>query len=168
MSLTTGAEAPAFSACNASDMALVTDAAFANKTVVLSFFPAAFSGSPSEGCEMQLCGVNSLVGDAPSDVAFYGVSGDMPFASAAFATKLDLKYPLLCDPTLVTCKSYVGLCEFGAFLKEHGVSDALHGVVTSNRGCVIIKDGKVLYSFSGDGHPGKMPSLADIRAAIGM
>lgn len=117
---------------------------------------------------MQLCGINSLVEAAPSDVEFYGVSGDLPFASAAFAKKLDLKYPLLSDPTLTTCKRYVGICEFGAFLKEHGISDALSGAISSNRGCVIVKDGKVLYAFSGDGHPGKMPSLGDIRAAIGM
>lgn len=168
MSLKAGDAAPSFSACNPADMKLITSSDFADKTVVLSFFPAAFSGSPSEGCEMQLCGVNSLVDSAGSSVAFYGVSGDLPFASAAFKEKLALSYPLLSDPTLRTCKPFVGECAFGAFLKEHGVSDALEGVVTTNRGCVVIKDGKVLYAFSGEGHPGKMPSLAEIKKAIAL
>eukprot|EP00177_Eucheuma_denticulatum_P002060 GFKZ01003686.1.p1 GENE.GFKZ01003686.1~~GFKZ01003686.1.p1 ORF type:complete len:169 (-),score=22.83 GFKZ01003686.1:1467-1973(-) len=168
MAVSTGSAAPEFTACNSADFSLVTDAMFSGKTVVLAFFPAAFSGSPEQGCEMQLCGLNSLVKGAPANTLFYGVSGDMPFASEAFSKKLELDYPLLSDPTLATCKRYVGVCEFGAFLKEVGVSDALPGVVSCNRGCVVVKDGTVVYSFSGDGHPGKMPPLGDIRTAIGM
>lgn len=117
---------------------------------------------------MQLCGVNSLVADS-ENVQWFGVSGDLPFANQAFAKKLNLDFPLLSDPTLSSCARYVGLCNFGDFLADAGISSALRGVQTSNRGCVVLdENGDVVYAFSGEGHPGLQPKLADIRKAIGM
>ena len=113
---------------------------------------------------MQLCGVNSLVDKTDSSkVVFYGVSGDLPFANAAFAKKLDLKFPLLSEPSLKMCKEYVGTLDFGGLFD----SGALKGATTSNRGCVIVdEEGKVVYSFSGDGNPGKQPSLKEIKEKL--
>lgn len=82
----------------------------------------------------------------------------------------NLRYPLLSDPSRASCRRYVGECDLGAFLAQVGVSDALKdGAVTANRGCVVLDEaGKVVYAFSGEGHPGKMPPLAEIRAALGV
>lgn len=162
-----GDAAPAFAGCGP-DLKLVTNEAFAGKTVVLSFFPASFSGAPDDGCEMQLCSMNAVAAAADKEkFAFYGVSGDLPFANKAFAQKLALSFPLLSDPTLATCARFVGKCAFGSFFSEHSISDALEGCVTSNRGCVVVgSDGKVVYAFSGDGHPGKQPDMSVIRKIV--
>lgn len=162
-----GSDAPLFSACDG-NLKLVTNGSFAGKMTVLSFFPASFSGAPDDGCEMQLCGMNAVAADADaSSVVFYGVSGDLPFANNAFAKKLGLTFQLLSDPTLVTCARYVGKCAFGSFFEKHGISNALEGCMTTNRGCVIIDtSGKVVYSFSGDGHPGKQPDMSAVRKIV--
>ncbi len=165
--LAEGADAPEFYACSP-DMKAVTNAAFAGKTVILSFFPAAFSGGPEDGCEMQLCGMSHVASTADKEkFVFYGVSGDLPFANKAFGKKLDLCFPLLSDPSMETCERYVGKCGLGAFLKEHGITDALDGAITSARGCVVIDPaGKVLYAFSGHDHPGRQPDMAAIRKIV--
>lgn len=167
MTLEVGSEAPEFLAAGP-DLSPVTNATFAGKTTVLSFFPAAFSGGAEEGCEMQLCSMSALASGADKEkYAFYGVSGDLPFANSAFAKKIDICFPLLSDPTLATCGRYVGKCAFGAFLKEVGMSTALDGAMTSPRGCVVVGgDGKVLYAFSGGDHPGKQPDMDAIKKIV--
>lgn len=160
-----GDPVPEFSACTNS-FSTITHQDFGNKTVVLSFFPAAFSGSPSEGCEMQLCGMNAVMEQADKNILFYGVSGDLPFANKAFGEKHSLNYELLSDPGLTSCERYVGLCNLGQFLSEAGVGVGLKGVNTSARGCVIIKDAKVVYAFSGGDHPGKQPDMKKVRELL--
>lgn len=167
MAVEVGSKAPEFHAC-APDLSAVANEAFAGKTVVLSFFPAAFSGAPDDGCEMQLCSMSALAATADKEkYVFYGISGDLPFANKAFGKKLELVFPLLSDPTLATCDRYVGKCEFGEFFAKHGISTALKGAVCTNRGCVILDpEGKVVYSFSGNGHPGEQPDMAVVRKLI--
>lgn len=113
---------------------------------------------------MQLCGAGSLVDKVDSEkVVFYGCSGDLPFANKAFAEKLGLKYKLLSDPTLAMCKAYVGLCDFGEVIP----TGSLKGTKTTNRGCVVIDpEGKVIFSFSGNGDPGKQPSLSEMKQVL--
>uniref|UniRef100_A0A7S1T4G2 Thioredoxin domain-containing protein n=1 Tax=Compsopogon caeruleus TaxID=31354 RepID=A0A7S1T4G2_9RHOD len=150
----------------------ITEAEIHGKTAVFAFFPAAFSGGPEEGCEMQLCGLNSLVAEGgplhdKSKFITFGVSGDLPFANQAFGNKLHLDFPLLSDPTLAFCERAVGKCHFGEFLKDHKVSRALVGALTTNRGCLIVNPGgEIIYSFSSDGHPGLQPSLSEIRDLV--
>jgi len=162
-----GEKAPSFMACD-TNLKAVTNESFSGKTVVLSFFPAAFSGGPEEGCEMQLCAMGAVASEADKEkTLFYGISGDLPFANGAYAKKLELPFELLSDAALTSCDKYVGKCDIGAFFKEHGISSALEGAVTTNRGCVVINgEGEVVYSFSGDGHPGKMPDLAAVKKLV--
>lgn len=116
---------------------------------------------------MQLCAISHLASEHPS-TKFYAVSGDLPFANDAFKRRLDLSFDVLSDPRLDTCDKWVGRCRLGNFLKEAGVSDALEGVETCARGCVVVKEGVVVYVTSGGDDPGKMPDLGEVKKALGV
>uniref|UniRef100_A0A7S0ZJX5 Thioredoxin domain-containing protein n=1 Tax=Timspurckia oligopyrenoides TaxID=708627 RepID=A0A7S0ZJX5_9RHOD len=142
---------------------------YSGKYVVLCFFPMSFSGNANDGCELQLCSMNHLYTTEcdPDVIKVFGVSLDGPFPNGAFESKLGLQFPLLSDPTGSTVETYVGKCEFGKFFKENKISNAIDGMITSNRGCVVINpEGKVVYSFSGNGHPGLQPNLNEIKSVL--
>merc|ERR1711991_841558 len=137
---------------------------FKGKKLILAFFPAAFSGAPDDGCEMQLCGINQF----SKDFSIIGVSKDVPFALNAFKSKISLDFPLACDPTGKTCEMFVGNHDFGAFLDKVGVTTNFAGFSASNRGCVIIgEDGKIIYKYVSE-HVGVQPPLKEIKAALGI
>lgn len=72
---------------------------------MLAFFPNAFSGAPDDGCEMQLCSLKPL---AAEGVKVFGISHDWAFQQKAFHAKIELNYPLLCDPSRATIEEFVG------------------------------------------------------------
>lgn len=172
MSLRVGDKAPEFTLCSypSKGFAPVSLSALKGKTVVLAFYPATFSGSQSEGCEMQLCGLGSLLDLVDSTkVVFYAVSGDSPFSQEAFAKQLNLKYECLCDPSLKASEKFVGVLNLGQFLAEKGISDALGDFNASNRGCVIIgADQTIKYITSGNGNPMIQPDLSEIKKVLGI
>lgn len=72
----------------------VSLADFAGKTLIVAFYPAAFTGV----CEKELCTFrDSLAALNSSDATVLGISVDAPFANAAFAERNGLNFPLLSD-----------------------------------------------------------------------
>ena len=88
-----GESAPNFTLKNTSkeDVSL---ADYAGKTVILAFYPGAFTGV----CDTEMCSFQdylSKLNESNSDVI--GISVDYPWANAEFASKYNLKFELLSD-----------------------------------------------------------------------
>jgi peroxiredoxin len=133
MAITVGSKAPSFKLYN-TDRKEISSNDFAGKTIVLHFFPAAFTGV----CTQQVC-------SSRDDIGFYndlgavviGISVDMPFSLKAFKEKHEINYELLSDFNKLTIHEYdMYHCNFICGIK--GV--AKRGVV------VIDKNGMVVYS----------------------
>jgi len=133
MALAAGSKAPAFKLYN-TDRKEVSSNDLAGKTIVLHFFPAAFTGV----CTEQVC-------NSRDDLGFYndlgavviGISVDMPFSLKAFKEKHNINFELLSDFNKLTIHEYeMYHCNFICGIK--GV--AKRGVV------VIDKNGLVAYS----------------------
>src|SRR6266704_6392813 len=76
---------------------------FGKKNTLLLFFPMAFTGTcTAEMCEVS-AGMNGYIG---LNAAVYGISGDNPFAQAAWAEKENIIVPLLSDYEHNVAKSY--------------------------------------------------------------
>lgn len=136
---------------------------------MLAFFPAAFSGSPNSGCELQLCSLKPV---SEAGVVVYGISGDLPFTQGAWEQKLGLSYPCLFDKDLKVSEQYVGTLDLGAFLDSKGVTKNFGSYKTSPRAVVIVdENGQVIYKWvgqdeKGNAHPGIAVPVAEIKAAL--
>jgi peroxiredoxin len=133
MAIAVGTRAPAIKLFN-TDRKEISLGDFAGKTVILHFFPAAFTGT----CTEQVCSNRD-------DLSFYndlgavviGLSVDMPFSLKIFKEKHNLNFELLSDFNKVTIHEYdMYHCNFTCGIR--GV--AKRGVV------VIDKNGLVAYS----------------------
>uniref|UniRef100_A0A7S0RLU4 glutaredoxin-dependent peroxiredoxin n=1 Tax=Pyramimonas obovata TaxID=1411642 RepID=A0A7S0RLU4_9CHLO len=134
---------------------------------VLAFFPAAFSGDADGGCECQL---NQLASVKAAGVPVIGISKDSPFTMAKWAAATgDLTY--VCDSDNAISEEYVGTFDLGAFLNNLGISKGFK-YVCPNRGCVVVEDGKVVYTWIGQDETGPRPDLLppidEIMAAAGV
>ncbi|MCX6190520.1 MAG: peroxiredoxin [Bacteroidetes bacterium] len=102
MALKVGDKAPEFKLFN-TEKKEVSLSDFKGQTVVLHFFPAAFTG----GCTAQMCTLRD-------DYSFYnnlncvvlGCSCDSPFTLGKFKTEQALEFDLLSDYNKETCKDY--------------------------------------------------------------
>jgi thioredoxin-dependent peroxiredoxin len=85
----------------------------AGKTVVVAWFPKAFTG----GCTKE-CKSLKESGDAirAYDVKYFAASVDDPGTNKKFAESLELDYPILSDPTKQTAAAY-------GVLNQHQVAD---------------------------------------------
>jgi peroxiredoxin len=133
MAIAVGTRAPAIKLFN-TDRKEISLGDFKGKTVILHFFPAAFTGT----CTEQVCSNRD-------DLTFYndlgavviGISVDMPFSLKIFKEKHNLNFELLSDFNKVTIHEYdMYHCNFTCGIR--GV--AKRGVV------VIDKNGIVAYS----------------------
>ena len=67
---------------------------FKGKTVVLAFYPGAFTGV----CDTEMCKLKEdMEAFNEMDTTVLGISVDSPWANAAFAEKYDLNFELLSD-----------------------------------------------------------------------
>jgi peroxiredoxin len=133
MAIAAGSKAPAFKLYN-TDRKEISSDDLAGRTIVLHFFPAAFTGV----CTEQVC-------SSRDDLSFYndlgavviGISVDMPFSLKAFQEKHNINFELLSDFNKRVIHEYdMYHCNFICGLK--GV--AKRGVV------VIDKNGTIAYS----------------------
>jgi peroxiredoxin len=152
MALSVGTKAPDFKLFN-SDKKEVSLSDFAGKNLVISFFPAAFTGV----CTAQMCTNND-------DLSFFnglntsvvGVSVDMPFTLAVFKEKNNINFDLLSDFNKKMIHEYdMYHCNFAFGLK--GV--AKRGVV------VVDKDGVIQYTQVSP-TPGDQVDFAALKAAL--
>ncbi|MEJ0104785.1 MAG: redoxin domain-containing protein [Bacteroidota bacterium] len=133
MAIAVGTKAPAFTLFN-TERKQVSLSDFAGKTLVINFFPAAFTSV----CTAQMCSSRdelSFYNDLGATVI--GISVDMPFSLGAFKEKNKINFELLSDAGKRTIHEYeMYHCNFICDIK--GV--AKRGVI------VIDKSGIVAYA----------------------
>ena len=102
MALTVGTKAPLFKLFN-TERKEVSLAEFAGKTVIIHFFPAAFTGV----CTAQMCSNRdelSLYNEMGATVI--GISVDLPFSLKAFKEQNKINFELLSDFNKQTIHEY--------------------------------------------------------------
>ena len=88
-----GDTAPAFT-LRATDKREVSLSDYAGKTVILAFYPGAFTGV----CDKEMCAFqDNMAALNDADAVVLGISVDSPWANAEFARKYNLEFELLSD-----------------------------------------------------------------------
>lgn len=119
-----------------------TNADLEGGTVVLVFYPAAFSPV----CTDQFQVYEEAMGEITSDGAeIYGVSTDNPYSQTAFRKDRGISTPMLSD-----------FEPKGAASRALGVYFEPGGVAT--RALIVLRDGVVAWSWEGE-HPGVLPGV---------
>ena len=141
--------APDFNLKNAekNDIAL---SSYKGKTVVLAFYPGAFTGV----CDTEMCSLRDSM-DSFNDLnaTVLGISVDSPWANAEFAKKYEINFNLLSDYNRDVSKAYDMIF--------NGLG-GLKGYECSNRGVIIIDgQGLIKYRWVAE-NPGVEPNYSEI------
>lgn len=156
MAIAVGTPAPAFTLKTMTGDGL-KDVSLADmlgsKTIVLLFFPGAFTGV----CTDELCDMtSSLSSYTDLDAVVYGISIDSPFAQDGWAKAKGIEVTLLSDYARKVIKDYgVELPDFAGL----GASSAQRAVF------IIDKDGIVRY-VQVTPTPGELPDMNSVKAAL--
>ena len=148
-----GGQAPDFN-LRSTDGEMVSLSDQSGSTVVLAFFPAAFTGV----CQTEMCTFrDSLAEFNNMNAKVFGISVDPPFSQAEFHSQNDLTFPLLSD---------LG----GATVDAYGVSlpnlAGIEGYNVAQRSVFVIDpNGKIAWSWISDS-PLNEPSYDDIKSAV--
>lgn len=160
MALSTGTKAP--------DFTLVTKGAegpelftlsehIGKKNIVLLFVPMAFTGV----CTEEFCAITSELSEYEAlDATVVGISGDNPFAQAAWAEKEGIKLPLLSDYEHKVSADY-GIA-YEQFLPE---ANLIMGGVSKRSAFVIDKEGTIQYAEAQD-HPKDLPDFDKVKETL--
>lgn len=125
--------------------------------IVLLFVPMAFTGV----CTTELCEISAGLADYQAlDAKVFGISGDNPFAQAAWAAKENITIPLLSDYEHAVAKAY-GVA-YDSFLPE---ANLIMGGVAKRSAFVIDKQGIVRYAEVQD-HPKDLPDFDAVKATL--
>ena len=158
--LTTGSTAPNFnlSSMGADGPEMVSlESALQDGPVVLLFVPAAFTGV----CTKEFCDITASYAEYEAlGATVIGISGDSPFAQAAWAEKEGIKLRLVSDYDHSVARAY-GVA-YDSFLPEKNLP--LSGV-SKRSAFVIAKDGTVAHAEVLES-PGDMPDFAKVKAAL--
>lgn len=155
MALAIGTKAPDFTLQTKTPtglQAVTLSQQYAEKKVVLLFFPLAFTSV----CVDEMCHVNATLAEYEAlNASVYGVSVDSPFSLEKMAEADQLKFPLLSDFNKTVASAYDVL--FEDLLGFKGVA--------KRAAFVIDTDGRILYSDASD-DPKKLPDFDAIKAAL--
>ncbi len=124
------------------DGSTLTNADLAGRTVVLVFYPFAFS----QVCTDQLQIYDEVLGEITADgVEIYAVSTDASCSQTAFRERLGVSIPQLSDfePKGAAARA------LGAYFEPGGMT---------NRAIVVLRDGIVAWSWEGE-TPGELPGV---------
>ena len=141
--------APDFTLKNTSKEA-VTLSEHSGKTVILAFYPGAFTGV----CDKEMCSFQeNLAKLNDCNATVLGISVDSPWANAEFSRRYNLEFELLSDLDRNVVDAYdakfVGL-------------GGIEGYVSANRVVIIIdSDGTVQYRWVAE-NPGVEPDYEEI------
>lgn len=125
--------------------------------VVLLFVPMAFTG----GCTKELCGVTSELSEYNElGAKVIAISGDNPFAQAAWAEKEGIEITLTSDYEHEVAKAY-GVA-YESFIPEKNLN---MGGVPKRSAFVIDAQGIIQYIECND-NPAELPSFTDIKAKL--
>lgn len=152
MALTIGSKAPDFTLIN-TEKKEVSLKDFAGKTLVINFFPAAFTGV----CTEQMCSNRDDLNFYSSlGVTVVGVSVDMPFTLGVFKTQNNINFDLLSDFNKTMIRDY------DMYLEDFALG--LKGV--AKRGVTVVDgSGTVVYAEE-TANPGTQVSFAALKAAL--
>ena len=146
-----GDTAPAFTLKNTekNDVSL---ADYSGQTVVLAFYPGAFTGV----CDKEMCAFQDNLGKLnQSNAIVLGISVDSPWANAEFARKYNLEFTLLSDIDRDVVKAYDA-----AFVGLGGID----GYMSANRVVLVIdKKGTVQHRWVAE-NPGIEPDYDAVVA----
>lgn len=130
---------------------------FGKKNTVLLFFPMAYTGV----CTKEMCEVSQGLNAYTSlNADVFGVSGDNPFAQAAWAEKEKITVPLLADYEHKVAQAY-GIA-YDSFLPQKNLG---MGGVAKRSAFVIDKQGIVRYAESND-DPAQLPNFDKIKQTL--
>jgi peroxiredoxin len=130
---------------------------FGKKNTVLLFFPMAYTGV----CTKEMCEVSQGLNAYTSlNADVFGVSGDNPFAQAAWAEKEKITVPLLADYEHKVAQAY-GIA-YDSFLPQKNLG---MGGVAKRSAFVIDKQGVVRYAESSD-DPAQLPNFDKIKQTL--
>ena len=123
---------------------------YKGKTVILAFYPGAFTGV----CDNEMCAFQDNFSKlGKSDAAVIGISVDAPWANAEFASKYNLEFELLSDIDREVVEAYDA-----KFVGLGGVE----GYVSANRVVIVIdKDGIIKHRWVAE-NPGVEPDYDTI------
>ena len=123
---------------------------FKGKTVVLAFYPGAFTGV----CDTEMCSLrDSMNSFNDLNATVIGISVDSPWANAEFAKKYEINFNLLSDYNRNVSKAYDMIF--------NGLG-GLEGYECSNRGVIIIDgQGLIQYRWVAE-NPGVEPNYSEI------
>lgn len=149
-----GTPAPDFTLPDTKKERITLSAFRGQRTVVLAFFPAAFTGT----CEKELCTFrDSLAAFNDLDATVLGISVDAPFSNAAFAAKNALTFPLLSD---------YGRTAVRAYDVAHDDFAGLTGYTAAKRSVFVVdKQGNLVWSWVAPTPPTE-PDYDEVRRAV--
>ena len=125
--------------------------------IVLLFVPMAFTGV----CTTEFCDISAGIKDYEAlDAKVLGISGDNPFAQAAWAEKEGITIPLLSDYEHEVTKAY-GVA-YEQFLPAKNL---IMGGVAKRSAFVIDKNGVVQYAEVKES-PGDLPDFDAVKAVL--
>ncbi|MBC94551.1 MAG: peroxiredoxin [Euryarchaeota archaeon] len=125
---------------------------YTGKTVILVFYPGAFTGV----CDKEMCAFQDNMAKLnEANTAVLGISVDSPWANAEFARKYNLEFDLLSDLDRKVVNSYDA-----AFVGLGGIE----GYVCANRVVIVIdKNGVVQHRWVAE-NPGVEPDYDAVVA----
>jgi glutaredoxin-dependent peroxiredoxin len=127
------------------------------KNTVLLFFPMAFTGV----CTKEMCEISAGLNQYTSlNADVWGISGDNPFAQAAWAEKEKITVPLLADYDHKVAQAYG--CAYASFLPEKNLGQS---GVPKRSAFVVDKAGAIRYAEIND-NPGQLPNFDAIKACL--
>ena len=123
---------------------------YKGKTVVLAFYPGAFTGV----CDTEMCSLRDSMSSLNDlNATVLGISVDSPWANAEFAKKYEINFNLLSDYNRDVSKAYDMIF--------NGLG-GLEGYECSNRGVIIIDgQGLIQYRWVAE-NPGVEPNYSEI------
>jgi len=120
-------------------------------TIVLAFFPGAFTGP----CTEEMCNFRDQMSEFKDlDTEVIGISVDTPFALEEFATQNDLEFALVSDQNAEIAEQYGVQTEFPGL-----------GHKIAERAVFIVQDDEVVYSEVMD-DPHNLPDFEALKREL--
>ena len=146
-------QAPSFELKNTNKESVSLDS-FKGKTVVLAFYPGAFTGV----CDTEMCTFNDNLSKLnDSNAVVLGISVDSPWSNGAFKEKYGIEFELLSDYERSVVSNYdVTFTGLGG----------LDGYVSANRAVFVLNsEGVVKYKWVAE-NPGVEPNYDEVLAQV--
>lgn len=160
MAITIGTKAPDFKLVTLTESGpqIVTLSEVIGKdNILLLFVPMAFTG----GCTKEFCSISEAMPEYSSlGAVVYGITGDNPFANAAWAEKEGITLTLLSDYDHMATEAY-GIC-YDSFIPEKNL---IMSAVPKRSAFVIDKAGVVQYVEILES-PSDMPNFTAIKECL--